>query len=612
MATPFVALLALGTACSSSGASGSAATTSTGTSAEPTWLERPPSTVQVGGGAVSVFPSPGTAAASPKSEISIRGVDPAGIGSVTVVGSKSGRHAGRLVAHADGHGASFVLSKPFAPGEHVHVATKLHVRGAAGGSYGFTVARPAAEPPPAPVDRPAPTGKVVGFVTQPKIRMTGVKVTVNRPGQAPGLIFVAPRRGAGADALELLDGNGRLVWFNAVPRGLSATDLRMQTFRGRPVITWWQGRSAAGHGRGRGIVVDDTYTQIATVHAGNGYEADLHELELTSANTAFVTAYRVVDWDLSSVGGPRNGLAVDCIAQEVEVGTGRVLFEWHSLGNVPLSDGYGAPPTDRSAAYDYFHINSITSDDEGNVLISGRGTHALYEIDPRTGAIRWRIGGKHSDFKLGPGVSFHSQHDATWAGPRTLSLFDNGAGAGGNPHKESRGLVLHVDAAAGKVTLLKQFRQPRDKLFSSQGNIEQLPNGDWFVGWGEGPYATEFAPDGRAVWALEFASGASYRAYRYPWHARPRTKPSVVVGRRGGTTQVTVSWNGATDVARWQLLGGSSVETLAPLATAPRGGFETTIRVKQAPAVVAVRALDAARATLATSRPVRKAGLTRS
>ena len=583
-------VVALVTACSSS-ASG--------------WVEQPPSVVQWGGAGVSVFPSPGTAAASPRSEISIRGVDPSSIGTVTVVGSKSGRHAGRLVAHEDGHGASFVPARPFAPGERVRVTTQLKIRGVGGGAYRFTVARPAAEPPPPPGDPTEPSGAVVGFVTHPDFHMDGVVVTVNKGAQAPGLIFVSPRRGAGTDALEILDRNGQLVWFKRLPKGASATDLRTQTFRGRPVLTWWQGTSFVGHGYGRGVIADDTYRTIATVRAGNGYAADLHEFELTGAGTAFVTAYRVVNWNLSSVGGPVNGLAIDCVAQEVEVGTGRVLFEWHSLGNVPLADGYGAVPVDRSSAYDYFHINSITSDDAGNVLISGRGTHTLYELDPRTAAIRWRIGGKHTSFRLGPGVPFHSQHNAKWVGPGTLSLFDNGAGVGGHTHHASRGLVLHVDEHARRVTLVRRFPQPRDLLFNSQGNVENLPGGDWFVGWGQGPYATEFAPDGHSVWALRFASGASYRAYRYPWVGHPTTPPAVVTERSGAGVRVTVSWNGATDVAQWQLLAGQTAAALAPVATVPRAGFETSVTTHRPWRFVAMRALDASGATLGVSRPLR-------
>ena len=40
---------------------------------------------------------------------------------------------------------------------------------------------------------------------------------------------------------------------------------------------------------------------------------------------------------------------------------------------------------------------------------------------------------------------------------------------------------------------------------------------------------------------------------------------------------VWASWNGATEVARWEVLGGDSPDALVPLASAPRRGFETAL-----------------------------------
>jgi hypothetical protein len=48
------------------------------------------------------------------------------------------------------------------------------------------------------------------------------------------------------------------------------------------------------------------------------------------------------------------------------------------------------------------------------------------------------------------------------------------------------------------------------------------------------------------------------------------------------------SWNGATDVASWRVLAGVTSDSLAPVATSPRTGFETAIALP--PSVVHVRA----------------------
>jgi hypothetical protein len=582
-----------------------AGVTGTHVSHSAAFATRPPSAVQTGGGTVSVFPAPGTLAASPDSEISIRGVARAEVGAVTVVGSRSGRHSGRLVAHRDGAGASFVPATPFAAGETVRVTTHLHVRGVAGGTYTFTVLRPGPDVPrKTAAPQPKPVGKPKTFVSRPDIAISRVRIDKGAPATPGGLVFVAPRRGNGMDGLELLDADAELVWFRPLAKGVSATDFRRQTYGGRPVLTWWEGKSSGGHGYGVGRILDTSYRPVAAVHAGNGYEADLHELELTSANTAFVTIYRVVHADLRSVGGPADGLVLDGVAQEVEVGTGRVLFEWHSLGNVPLTDSYQRVSEGKGEAYDFFHINSIGSDAQGDVLVSSRGTHTLYSIDPRTGAVQWRMGGKRSSFALGENVSFHSQHDAKWIGPTTISLFDNGAGVGGNEHGESRAIVLTVDRSTRKVALRKAFVEPRNRLFASQGSVEQLPNGDWFVGWGEGSYATQFTDAGRVRLDLAYASGSSYRAYRAPWAGRPVDVPAVAV-TRGGSPTVHVSWNGATGVARWRLLAGAAPDALAPAGEpVRRTGFETALALTSPAAFVAVEALDASGRVLARSRPV--------
>jgi hypothetical protein len=68
---------------------------------------------------------------------------------------------------------------------------------------------------------------------------------------------------------------------------------------------------------------------------------------------------------------------------------------------------------------------------------------------------------------------------------------------------------------------------------------------------------------------------------------------------------VWASWNGATDVAAWQVLAGSSTSALSPVATAPRHGFETAIAVSGTPRYVQVRALAADGTVLSASSAVR-------
>ena len=81
-------------------------------------------------GPVGVFPAPGTTTASPRTEISFRGVAPGALGVITVEGSRSGARVAGVRPHPDGQGASLVFSRPFRAGERVTVRTDLDVAGA--------------------------------------------------------------------------------------------------------------------------------------------------------------------------------------------------------------------------------------------------------------------------------------------------------------------------------------------------------------------------------------------------------------------------------------------------------------------------------------------------
>ncbi len=434
------------------------------------------------------------------------------------------------------------------------------------------------------------------FVSRHDLRPPVVTVTHPARGAAPGYVFIAPKRDVAQAGPMILDDRGRLVWFRPLDtRGV--TDFRVQRYRGRPVLTWWRGRATRGVGDGYDVIVDDAYRQIARVRAERGLSADVHEFLITPRDTALITVYRRVPLDLSPVGGPKQGKVFEGVVQELDIASGRVLFEWHSLPHIALEESYAKPPPARQGAaaapYDYFHVNSVDEGPDGNLLVSARNTHAIYEIDRKTGRILWRLGGRRSDFAMGPGTRFAWQHDARWQGRDTISLFDNEADP---PYaKRSRALVLRLDAGRRRVTLVRAETHPDGLLSGSQGNTQVLPGGHLFVGWGENPSMTEFGPDGELLFDAHFTPGAdSYRAYRFAWHGRPSEPPALALhSDLLGRVSAYVSWNGATEVASWQLLAGPDPENLRPLGTVAKTGFETRIDLGhvQGP-YVAVRALD--------------------
>jgi hypothetical protein len=227
-------------------------------------------------------------------------------------------------------------------------------------------------------------------------------------------------------------------------------------------------------------------------------------------------------------------------------------------------------------------------------------------VDLRSGSIRWRLGGDHSSFKLGPGTRTYWQHDAEWQPGGDISVFDNGADPA--MEKQSRGLLLDPDLQTHTVTLAKQFTNPTKTLLAtSQGDMLTLPGGDWLMGYGGLPNFTEYDPSGHVL--LDGTLGKNvqdFRTYLYPWSGQAPGVPAVLAKPgSAGTISVSVSWNGATEVASWRVLAGASPGALATAATVAKAGFQTTIATPGSGPYVQVQALGSAGNVIASSATVK-------
>jgi len=443
------------------------------------------------------------------------------------------------------------------------------------------------------VFEPLAASRAPAFVSRPDLRIPTLTVSASGQALAPGLIFFAPYNapnGAQAGAV-IADNHGELVWEQPLAH-LETMDFRVQAYKGRPALTWWQGYITLGHGVGHYVIADSSYRTLATPNAGNGLQGDLHEFRLTDRGTALLTSYLVTHADLRPVGGSADGTIQDAIFQEIDLATGKVLLEWHSLDHIPISESYW--PVGEN--WDYVHLNSIAVTGDENLLVSSRNTHTIYKLDRTSGQVIWRLGGKHSDFAIAPDAVFAWQHDARRQPDGTITVFDNG-------NKVSRALVLNLDEPHRRVTLQRAYTHPANLFADSQGNIQVLPNGNIFVGWGAQPYVSEFTADGELVLDARLGSGdISYRAYRMPWTGAGPGLPAVATRRSGSHTDVFVSWNGDTRVTRWTALAGTSATNLAPIGSVPRTGFETTLRIPRSHTHLRVRATDAGGRALATTK----------
>ncbi len=434
--------------------------------------------------------------------------------------------------------------------------------------------------------------------TRPDLRIPALTVTHMDPASSTDPIFIAPYNAPGAQAgAVIVASDGQPIWENPVA-GKIVTNFRVQSYRGSPVLTWWEGNVKLGHGVGEYVIADSSYRVIRRVQASNGLYGDLHEFVLTPRNTALLTSYVVTDADLSAVGGSVHATIQDALFQEIDLASGRVLLEWHSLEHVALQESY-APV---GPNWDFFHINSVSLDHDGDLLVSSRSTHTIYKLN-RRGEIVWRLGGKRGDFVMGVGSNFAWQHDARRQADGTLTVFDNGA----TPAVEalSRGLILDVDEHTTSANLIHQYFHPK-VLSGSQGSVQLLGNGNVFVGWGEAPHVSEFDRSGRMLFdAVLGERYESYRAFRLPWSGLPAEAPAIALSAQRSDNTVYASWNGATDVHTWRLLAGPSPDQLQIVSSTPSRGFESTLqRGSRDGPNFAVQALDARGAEMGTSQIV--------
>jgi outer membrane protein assembly factor BamB len=339
-----------------------------------------------------------------------------------------------------------------------------------------------------------------------------------------GDIFIAPEGGS-ASGPEILTTTGHVVWFHPLPGGEAATDFRTQTYLGQPVLTWFQSGSS-GPGGGTDEIYNDHYQPIATVRAADGDMTNFHEFLITPWNTALILADTTVTANLRSMGGPSDQQVIDGIVQEIDIKTGQVLFQWDSADHVPYRDSQAPLPGSAFTPWDWFHINAVHLDTDGNLLIDARNTWTTYKVNIRTGQIIWELGGKQSSFtlKAAPGQVldrdgeiFAWQHDPEPIGGGEYTFFDDESG--GDLLGYSRAVTVRLDLQTHVATLIKSDDQPEGLVAGAMGNAQTTRNGDLFVGWGALPYISEFSPSGKLLFNAELPVGiTTYRAYRLPWH----------------------------------------------------------------------------------------------
>ena len=353
-----------------------------------------------------------------------------------------------------------------------------------------------------------------------------------------------------------------------------------------------------GYARGHGIIMDKHYQVVKSIEpVGSSVSADLHEFNLLpNGKSALMTIYHPRAYDMTAY-GIFNGLGYiqDSVFQEVDVDSGKLIFEWRSLDHVDPSEGYVAPASTevsgdgmKDTPWDYFHINSIDKNADGDYLISARHVSCIYKISGKDGHIIWRLHGAKSDFHL-ENFAFSSQHDARWHFENSthtiLSLFDNASNGYNQTEDFSTSIIVQIDHTKHTAKVLQDYKAPSPEgglLAKSQGNTQVLPNGHVITGWGSQAFLTEHLANGTCVfygWTA-LTGTMVYRVYKANWTADPLTAPSLwSYSKAKQSTVFYASWNGATEVTHWRLYTSTARDGPWQLAnTVAKNGFETSYK----------------------------------
>ena len=475
--------------------------------------------------------------------------------------------------------------------------------------------------------------QVWNFVSAPALHPMEVTINTNKPDTAPGFIFVAPYTSFEADLIGqtgalIMDQDGEPVWFRPLEsRFVQNTDFRVQSYKGKPVLTMWQGtmsgtRSAdpdlpAGDPEPGAFfqIIDQNYKVIKKIKAHKGFTADVHEFIITKRNTALFAAVKQVPTNLSQYGGPENGAFDNYSVQEIDIETGELLFYWNVLAHVDPADSMLPASSAASSKniWDCFHVNSVEEGPENTLLISMRNMWAVYNVDKETGNIIWQLGGNQSDFVLEPDAAFSWQHDVRHRSENRISLFDNAccAAPGSSPEGPARGLILRLDFQNMTANADRTYFHDPPLYIPGKGNLQKLSNGNQFVGWGQESILSEFKyagnterdPEVNFLYDMKYpGQNLSHRAYKHKWTGLPLYPPGIAVELFYGVSIVYASWNGSTETVAWRVLSGPTCNTLSVEEDYVfRTGFETKIQVSSKGPYFQVKALDSHDKVIGTS-----------
>ncbi|MCB0144455.1 MAG: aryl-sulfate sulfotransferase [Caldilineaceae bacterium] len=542
-----------------------------------------------------ISPQPDATLVSPFTTIALRSgdvIDPHSISPnlFVVEGDVSGPIPGTVQLARDNKTVIFKPGRPFTPGESVNVTVQsglvTSVGNQLGGvSFSFTVS---AKPLPEAQGVSSAqlwSNAVPTFSVSPQETVTRTQPYLTVPNDFPAINVTVPANGTDdgylfmsnysfvtdlgvQPYLLILDNAGEPVFYKRMTPGKIVLDFKKQP---NGLLTFYD--VGVGHFQ----AMDNTYAIVDTYTTGNGYGADHHDLQILPNGNYLLMAWDYQPIDMSQIvaGGDPNATVVGLIVQELDPDH-NVVFEWRSWDHFEITES-SADLTEPIIFYT--HGNAVEEDADGNLLVSSRVMNEITKIDRQTADVIWRLGGKKNEFSfLNDDKLFYRQHDIRRLPNGHITLFDNREG---ETPVYSRVVEYELDEVNKTAKVVWQYRNTPDTYGPYLANAQRLPNGNTLIGWGHAvPTLTEVKPDGSKAFELSLKwPSVSYRAFRFPWQGAPTWPPVLAAATDGITTTLHMSWNGATDVAAYEIHAGNSISSTKLIRTQPKSGFETTVDV---------------------------------
>ena len=338
------------------------------------------------------------------------------------------------------------------------------------------------------------------------VRRARLVTTTGRPSAG----YVLTNIGLGDTAYAVaFDSAGTVAWYRAFPGVVAGNDAYQQPNGNVTVFAGNSGGTLATGGSFAEVRPDGALVRQWTAPAG--YSTDLHEIRLGAGpgGTSFLFGFDTAPMDFTAHGGSADSLVVGHAIFRLDA-AGAATPVFVARDHFTAADWVDPQP----GITDFDHPNSIDVDRDGGLIVSWRNFDEVSKIDPTTGQLVWRLGGRHNQFTFvnDPLGGFGGQHFARLLGNGDLLLYDNGTT---HAPQETRAVEYRIDPVARTATLVWEFRHQPAIFTPFVGSAQRLVSGNTFVGYGGAGVATEVTPAGAVAWEGQLTlDGGGTTAYR--------------------------------------------------------------------------------------------------